>query len=311
MTVAALTGSTTVLAVLPGTTFNTGTNITLTATVTPVSGSVAATGTVTFYVGTTSLGTATLSAGVATLNTTALTTPGAQNLTAQYGGDGNWRRSISAPVGVSVTPPVATLALAASPGNTSTVNQAVTFTATLGGVSFTPTAPSGNVSFTANGTAISGCSAVAVSGTTGIATCTTSALAVGANAIAARYAGDPNFPVASPATATQTVSAFAAGLGLVAAPGNPVMVNTSLTFTASLTGTGIAFQGPPIVPSGTVKFTAGGTTIAGCGAVAIGANGKASCTTAALAQGSKMRLRRRMRAMRTLPWRVLRRRRRR
>lgn len=265
-----------------------GGSLKLTATVTPAAGSTATpTGTVTFKNGTTTIGTGTVRAGVATLTTTSLTVTGTDTVSASYSGDTDFSGSPSAGVNVTVTSgaQTATLALAASPGNSTTVNQVVTFTATLGGVSFTPIAPTGNVTFTANGTAISGCNPVAVNTTTGVATCTASALAAGSIAIAATYAGDPNFTVASPATATQTVSPFAAGLAVVAVPGSSVAVNTNVTFTASLTGTGIAFT--PISPSGTVKFTTGGTTIAGCSAVAISAaTGKASCSTSALTQGA-------------------------
>ncbi len=63
----------------------------------------------------------------------------------------------------------------------------MTFTALVIG-----SAPTGNVAFTADGGSISGCSAVALagSGNSRTAACTTSALAVGAHAIIASYAGN-------------------------------------------------------------------------------------------------------------------------
>lgn len=73
-------------------------SVTLTATVTPS----AATGTVTFYDGTTSLGTATLSSGVAKL-ATSFSTTGAQSLTAVYGGSSTYAASTSAAISVTVT----------------------------------------------------------------------------------------------------------------------------------------------------------------------------------------------------------------
>jgi protocatechuate 3,4-dioxygenase beta subunit len=72
--------------------------VTLTAAVSPMT----ATGTVTFYNGTTSLGTATLSSGTATL-TTAFITSGTESLTAAYGGSATYAASTSAAVTVTVT----------------------------------------------------------------------------------------------------------------------------------------------------------------------------------------------------------------
>ena len=63
---------------------------------------------------------------------------------------------------------------------------------------------------------------------------------------------------------------------------NPSTVGTSVTFTASVTGT---------APTGSVNFTDGGTTISGCGAVALsggaGNTRTAACSTAALSSGTR------------------------
>lgn len=75
-----------------------GTSITLTAQVTPS----AATGTVTFYNGTTSLGTGTLSNGIATL-TTSFSSAQTASLTAAYAGDSTYAASTSGVVSVAVT----------------------------------------------------------------------------------------------------------------------------------------------------------------------------------------------------------------
>ena len=55
-----------------------------------------------------------------------------------------------------------------------------------------PPAPTGTVSFTSNGTAISGCTAVPLSSSL-TAVCMTSTLAVGTDAIVATYSGDTNY----------------------------------------------------------------------------------------------------------------------
>jgi protocatechuate 3,4-dioxygenase beta subunit len=73
-------------------------DVTLTAVVSPT----AATGTVTFYNGTTSLGSATLSSGVATL-TTLFSTAGTESLTATYAGSSTYAASTSAAVSLTVT----------------------------------------------------------------------------------------------------------------------------------------------------------------------------------------------------------------
>ncbi len=177
--------------------------------------------------------------------------------------------------------------VSASPASVS-VNQQVTFTATLTATSFagatgTLAAPTGTVGFTSNGTAIAGCTTQAVSGTSPyIATCTTSSLAAGSDPIAATYSGDSNFTVTAPATMTQTVAALAATLGLTASPSSSTSVNVPVTLTAQLAGVALT----PVAPSGKVNFTVNGSTIAGCSAVAVDATGKATCTTSSLAAGS-------------------------
>ena len=125
-------------------------------------------------------------------------------------------------------------------------------------------APTGTITFTANGTAIAGCSALPLVTPAESASCTTSAFALGSYPVAASYAGDANFTVATQPTVTQTVSAFAAGMSLGASPSSSTAAGTAVTFTATLTGTGIAFT--PVAPSGKVAFTANGTAITGCGA---------------------------------------------
>jgi Bacterial Ig-like domain (group 3) len=75
-----------------------GVAVTLTATVSPS----AATGTVTFYDGATTMGTGTLSSGTATLSAS-FTTTGSQSLTATYGGSGTYASSTSSAISVTVS----------------------------------------------------------------------------------------------------------------------------------------------------------------------------------------------------------------
>ena len=76
----------------------TATSVKLTASVTPA----AATGTITFYNGSTALGTATLSSGTASM-TTSFATAGTESLTAVYAGSDVYAASTSAAVSVTVT----------------------------------------------------------------------------------------------------------------------------------------------------------------------------------------------------------------
>ena len=88
-----------------------------------------ATGTVTFYDGTTVFGTGSISGGVATQLTNSLTA-GTHSITAQYGGDVNYGGAVSTAVSqvVNLATPTVTLASSLNP---STFGASVTFTATL------------------------------------------------------------------------------------------------------------------------------------------------------------------------------------
>lgn len=97
VTTATLTATTTTVAA-SASTATYGTSITLTATVTPS----AATGTVTFFSGTTRLGTGTLTAGAATLASTTLPI-GADSITALYAGNTVYAASTSAATTVTIS----------------------------------------------------------------------------------------------------------------------------------------------------------------------------------------------------------------
>ncbi|MGA3213323.1 MAG: choice-of-anchor tandem repeat GloVer-containing protein, partial [Terriglobales bacterium] len=141
--------------------------------------------------------------------------------------------------------------------NPSTSGQPVTFTATVTGSS-----PTGTVVFTSNGTAVSGCSSVALA--SGKAQCTTSALPVGSDLIQATYSGDSNNGSSS-ATLTQVVnsSGKTTTTTVLVSSLNPSTVGDSVTFTAT-----VSPAGPP-TPTGTVVFTSNGAAISGCTAVSL------------------------------------------
>src|SRR6202040_2154464 len=107
-------------------------------------------------------------------------------------------------------------------------------------------------------------------------------LTAGSDAIAATYADDANFTVSTPATLTQTVNAQSATLSLASSLPTSSNVNQSVTFTASITAGAVS----PLVPSGTVSFTAKGSPISGCTSVAVNGSGNWTCTTSSLVAGS-------------------------
>jgi hypothetical protein len=215
---------------------------TLTATVaaTPP-GAGTPTGTVQFLSGAAVVGTQALTGGAASLSAP----PGP--VTAVYSGDANFNGSTSNTV---VNPRTASsLSLSSSP-NPSTLGQAVTFTASIGGNGGPSSgAPSGAVQFLDGGQVLGSGS---ISG--GQATYTTSALTGGYHTITAQYNGDGTFS-AGQATYGQTVSA-AITMTVTASPSAPAFGQT-VALTANIT-----VAPPPgfAAPTGTVTFQDGAAT---------------------------------------------------
>ncbi len=168
----------------------------------------------------------------------------------------------------------ATTTTIVSSANPAMVGSSVTFMASVTGTALT-----GSVSFTDNGAAIATCTgiALAVSGSAGTAACTTSGLAAGSHTIVASYSGD----AANAVSSNSVVEAINGGGGAgatttaLASSANPAQVGSSVTFTATVTGSS---------PTGTVGFTDAGVSI-GCAAVALAGNA-ATCSTSALALGT-------------------------
>jgi hypothetical protein len=173
-----------------------GTAVTFTATVTPNS----ATGTVTFYNGSTSLGTATLNNGTAVYTTSTLPA-GSNSITASYAGNGAYSGSTSSPLTQTVNPAV----LLTSSLNPADYRRLVTFTATVEvGSGATPT---GTVTFY-NGSSSLG--TVTLGGAN--ATLSSVLLPTGSYSITAVYSGDSNYVASTSAVLTQVVNAPTAPL---------------------------------------------------------------------------------------------------
>jgi hypothetical protein len=247
-----------------------GTSVTFTATVTPPTGGITPTGSVTFMDGSNTLGTGTLNAaGVATYTTSTLTI-GQHSITAVYGGDSNNAGSTSPAVTVTVTLAQSATALIASAASVN-VGASVTFTATVtqnpgSGV------PTGSVTFM-DGAKMLGTGTLNGSG---VATLTTSTLPLGSNSVTAVYSGDSNNAGSTSAAVTVTVALAQTATALMASSTNPTS-GTSVTLTATVTenpGTG--------VPTGTVTFMDGSTML---GTGTLNGSGVATYSTTTLALG--------------------------
>ena len=249
--------STTSLAASP-TSSTYGASVTLTATVTS-----GATGTVNFEVGGTSIAgcaAVTISSSTAQCITTALPT-GTDSLQALYAGNSTYASSQSSAANYVVA--VAAQSALTITSTSTTFTLSPSNTATLG---ITGGTTGGVVTYVVSGSENSaGCSVSgAVLTYTSGGTCT----------VTATMAGNTNYAAVSSTATTFTVNLANSTTSLGAAP-------TSSTYDASVTLTATVTSGA----TGTVNFEVGGTSIAGCGAVAL-VTGVAHCVTTALPEGS-------------------------
>jgi hypothetical protein len=174
------TASTTTLS-LSASSVTAGTSVTLTATMDPT----AATGTITFYNGSTELGTATLSSGSATYTYTPAA--GTYTLKAVYGGDDTYETSTSSTVSLTVTAvgTTATTTTLTAATDSPVENADVKLTATL-----SSTAATGTVTFYDSTTATTLGTGTLSSGVT---TLTTTFSTTGTHALTATYGGDTTY----------------------------------------------------------------------------------------------------------------------
>jgi hypothetical protein len=215
-------------------------SVTLTATVTSAAG--AATGTVVFKAGTTILGTAAVSAGQATLTKSFVTTA---TITAQYSADANNLASTSAPLTEQIVSRFPTTTTLISSSISSSYGQFVSLLARVSA----PAVPTGVVLFR-NGATILG---VGTLDATGAAFLTKNNMPVGRLSLSAEYMGSA---ILAPSTGTliQTVNQAASTIKLQSLV-NPSSSGQHADFVATVnSSTGV-------VPTGTVMFTSGGTTL--------------------------------------------------
>jgi hypothetical protein len=216
------------------------TNVTLTAAVTPS----VATGTVTFYNGSTNLGSAAVSAGTAAL-TTSFAAGGAYTLHAVYSGDYNYLSSTSNSLTMNVSGPlVTTITLKASTSATA-IGDSVTLTANL-----TPVTVTGTVTFYSGSTTIGTANVNA-----GVATLNTTFSASGNITLKAIFAGNSSWETST----SNQVSLFVSGNtpDTVVLQVNPssLIIGYSANLTANVS---------PVTARGSVVFYDGTQAIGNC-----------------------------------------------
>ncbi len=269
-----------------------GQSVTVTATVSPTSGSSTPTGTVKFYKcptaacsSTTLLGSGTLSSGKATYSTSSLPVGNTYVEAVYQGVSGTFGGSTSNIVTQVVTLISTTTALTSSP-NPSVVNQSVTFTATVSPTSGS-SVPTGSMNFYKCASATS-CSSPTLLGSgtlsSGKATYSTSSLALGNTYVEAVYQGvSGTFATSTSNIVTQVVTLISTTTTLISSP-NPSVVGQSVTFTATVGATSGSST-----PTGSMNFykcssaTGGCTTLLGTGTLS---SGKATYSTSSLPVGN-------------------------
>lgn len=252
-----------------------GQSVMFTATVTPASGGVLPTGTVAFRDGATVVcASAALSAGsgnAAASCTTSSLAVGTHAIVAAYSGDANNQASSATLAGGQIVDAAATTTTLAplSPVAFGTsVNVQVNVAAQAPGAGM----PAGTVAVS------DGAASCVATLANGSGSCSlTPPLRAGTHTLTAVYTATTDF-AASSGSASLSVGMAASQVALTAAPSTTVF-GQAATFTATVTSANAAL-------SGTVAFSANGTALGGCAAIALSA-GKAACTTAALAVGAQ------------------------
>jgi hypothetical protein len=268
--------TTTALSISPNSnSLQAGSNYTLTATVTPSTGSTVPTGSVVFTIGSATQTVALNASGVATYTGTAPTASGSLSLSAAYQGSSEFATSTSSTLTETIVTIPSTTALTISPNSTSLeAGSSYTLTATV-----TPstgsTVPTGSVVFT-----IGSATQTVALNASGVATYTTTApVASGSLSLSATYQGSTEFATSTSNTLSETITAIPSTTALTISPNAAsLQAGSSYTLTATVTpSTGST------VPTGSVIFTIGSATQT----VALNASGVASYTGAApVASGS-------------------------
>ena len=232
--------------------------VTFTATISASgAGSGTPTGTVTFEEGATVLAAnVALASGQATFSSASLSV-GSHTITAVYSGDTNFLATTGndAALPQTVNKAGTTVALqpAPTPALSSVFGQAVTFTAFVQAVTPGVGTPSGTVTFSDGSVTIG----AGVLDGTDHATFSTSSLAVGSHSITATYGGDGRFVVSGPSGVYSYQVNKSSTVVVVGSSPNASVVGQVVTFTATVTTSGVGAGSP----TGTVDFTEGSTDL--------------------------------------------------
>lgn len=221
------------------------TNVTLTATVSPSSAS----GTVTFYNGTTNIGSSAVSAGTASLSTS-FAAGGTATLHAVYSGDYNYLSSTSNSISMNISGPLVTATTLQASTSSVAIGGSVTLTANL-----TPATVTGTVTFYGGSTAIGTANVNA-----GVATLNTTFASSGTIALKAVFAENASWETST----SNQISLFVTGntpdtVELLVGPSS-LVIGDSATLTATIsptdaTGTVVFYDGTQVI--GTSPVVAG------------------------------------------------------
>ncbi len=237
--------------------------VTFTATVTPTytAGTAKPTGTVVFSdtTTTTTLCTETLSSGTVPVCSYTFNSSGTNSVVATYtSADANFTGSASAPKAdvQTVNAGATSIGLTSAPA-ASTVNEQVTFTATINAANSGTTVPTGTMIYSDGSTTL--CTVTLAVSTGAVPTCTVPLSPAGTHSITAAYSGDSNFKTATSSVLPQFVTQTATTTTVVSVPSSS-SVNQPVTFTATVTTPTIpAYAGSTpetlAVPTGSVLFS--------------------------------------------------------
>jgi hypothetical protein len=275
----------------PNSTYNPSASVTFTASVFPVTGTTAPTGTVTFVDSTESqplsLTPSTLnSSGTATLTVEGVFGPGGNEIVALYSGDANYAPANSSPpVNVNMQP--STTNISVVPSSTSvTPGETISVTATLtvGSPPEGTVPPSGLVTLNLDGLPAT---SAALSTVSGVTSATFSVVipasgSVSQHALQAVYAGNGDYSASTSPSVTVTISKTATTTTVAAATTTPA-AGSSLAVTATITAATTGSTGP----TGTVNFTLDGVS-QGTAPVTSGTSVTATLTIPVIAAGTHL-----------------------
>jgi RHS repeat-associated protein len=217
----------------------------------------AATGTITFKDGTTTLGTATLSGGTATLSTT-FTTSGSHSLTAAYSGSSSYGASTSSALTETVTTVVltATTTTIASNNNPWPIYGYITLTGTV-----SPSTADGTITFK-SGSSTLGTATV----TNGVATLSQVYFSsIGSYSLTAVYSGSAAYGGSTSAALTEVITTIPTTSSIDANHGNYLSIGQALgiygyvknQFQSGLSGTISLYDGTTLIGSGPATYVSG------------------------------------------------------